>query len=257
MAAGPPVGPPKSVLVVEDNQINRFLVRRYLELGGHQVTEARDGIDGVEQAALVRFDVILMDISMPRMDGMEAARRIRAGGGPSAKARILALTAHALPEEQKAFRQAGMEATLTKPIGRNDLLMAVAGQLPMAAPQEDGDASVMDGARLAELVQTIGPRMALSLLDRLTDEAEVTVARLLTLPLDTEGREVARLCHQLAGTSGTFGTRRLRSVLVAIEAALGVGDQDGAARHMAELPAVWSATRRVLRAELARLQDAA
>jgi HPt (histidine-containing phosphotransfer) domain-containing protein len=99
--------------------------------------------------------------------------------------------------------------------------------------------------------------MALSLLDRLTDEAEITVARLMALPLDSEGAEVARLCHQLAGTSGTFGTRRLRSVLVAVEAAVRVGDQDGAAGHMAELPAVWSATRRVLRAELARLQDAA
>ena len=257
LTTGLPVGPPKSVLVVEDNQINRFLVRRYLELGGHQVTEARDGIDGVEQAARLRFDVILMDISMPRMDGMEAARRIRAGGGPSAEARILALTAHALPDEQKAFRQAGMEATLTKPIGRNDLLLAIAGQVPMAGPPDDSDASVVDGARLAELVQTIGPRMALSLLDRLTDEAEITVARLMALPLDSEGAEVARLCHQLAGTSGTFGTRRLRSVLVAVEAAVRVGDQDGAAGHMAELPAVWSATRRVLRAELARLQDAA
>jgi PAS domain S-box-containing protein len=257
LTTGLPVGPPKSVLVVEDNQINRFLVRRYLELGGHQVTEARDGIDGVEQAARLRFDVILMDISMPRMDGMEAARRIRAGGGPSAEARILALTAHALPDEQKAFRQAGMEATLTKPIGRNDLLLAIAGQVPMAGPPDDSDASVVDGARLAELVQTIGPRMALSLLDRLTDEAEITVTRLMALPLDSEGAEVARLCHQLAGTSGTFGTRRLRSVLVAVEAAVRVGDQDGAAGHMAELPAVWSATRRVLRAELARLQDAA
>ena len=257
LTTGLPVGPPKSVLVVEDNQINRFLVRRYLELGGHQVTEARDGIDGVEQAARLRFDVILMDISMPRMDGMEAARRIRAGGGTSAEARILALTAHALPDEQKAFRQAGMEATLTKPIGRNDLLLAVAGQMPTAGPPDDSDASVVDGGRLAELVQTIGPRMALSLLDRLTDEAEITVARLMALPLDSEGAEVARLCHQLAGTSGTFGTRRLRSVLVAVEAAVRVGDQDGAAGHMAELPAVWSATRRVLRAELARLQDAA
>ena len=106
-------------------------------------------------------------------------------------------------------------------------------------------------------ISGIGPRMALSLLDRLTDEAEITVARLMALPLDSEGPEVARLCHQLAGTSGTFGTRRLRSVLVAVEAAVRVGDQDGAAGHMAELPAVWSATRRVLRAELARLQDAA
>ena len=252
-----PPGPPQSVLVVEDNEINRFLVRRYLESGGHRVTEARDGIEGVEQAASAAFDVILMDISMPRMDGMEAARRIRAGGGPSAQARILALTAHALASEQEKFRAAGMEATLSKPIGRIELLQALAGHLPHPILAEGDELSVVDGKRLAELIQTIGNPMALTLIRRLTDEAERTVARLLALSPEAEGPEMARLCHQLAGTSGTFGTRQLRAVLVAVEMALDRGDPDGAARALVDVPEVWAATRRLLLAEVDRLQAAA
>ena len=80
-----PPAPPRNLRLVEDNALNRLLLRRFLEAGGHSVTEAADGIEGTARAAETAFDLILMDISMPRMDGIAATRAIRTGGGPSAR----------------------------------------------------------------------------------------------------------------------------------------------------------------------------
>lgn len=249
-------GPPLRVLLVEDNAINRFLLRRFLESGGHQVTEAADGIEGVEKAGKAGFDAILMDISMPRMDGIAATRAIRVGGGPSAQARILALTAHALPQEQARFRAAGMEASLTKPIGRNALLRALAGDPaaldraaagPAGGPAlaETGGAGgpgvaplpqVIDADRLADLIRYVGAETAQALILRLIEEADASLARLSALDPGRDGAEMARLCHRLTGSSGTFGALALRHALMAAQEALGAGALHPDDRPQAEEP---------------------
>jgi PAS domain S-box-containing protein len=116
---------PLSILIVEDNEINRVVAREMLEASGHTVAEAHNGRDGVAQANKTLFDVILMDISMPVMDGRAAARLIKSGNGPSATTPIIALTAHASHEDQISFAEAGMVTTLTKPISRTDLREAL------------------------------------------------------------------------------------------------------------------------------------
>ncbi|MBL9060280.1 MAG: response regulator, partial [Mangrovicoccus sp.] len=139
-------GPRLDLLLVEDNEFNRFVAREMLEAEGHRVTEAVDGQAGVDLAATRRFDAILMDISMPVMDGTEAARRIRSGGGASSAAPIIAVTAHALPEEIARFREAGMAQTISKPVDR-DLMARVLAEVtgesrPPADPAADpGDVS--------------------------------------------------------------------------------------------------------------------
>ena len=105
-----------TILLVEDNEINRFVAREMLQGVGHLIVEATNGREGVNMADAARFDLILMDISMPGMDGMEATRAIRAGSGPCRDVPILGLTAHALPEEIERFVEAGMQDCLTKPI---------------------------------------------------------------------------------------------------------------------------------------------
>jgi CheY-like chemotaxis protein len=81
------------VLIVDDNAANRELVRTVLEAFAAEVSEAVDGVEGVEAAEAEVFDVILMDLRMPRLDGAQAAEQIRAGEGPSAKAPIIAFSA--------------------------------------------------------------------------------------------------------------------------------------------------------------------
>lgn len=243
----PPPGPPRHVLLVEDNATNRFLLRRFLEAGGHRVTEAADGIEGIAAAGREAFDLILMDISMPRMDGLAATRAIRAGDGPSARARILALTAHALPEEQARFRAAGMEATLTKPIGQSALLRAVAGLPPGPADPAEGSALV-DPVAMTDLHRHIGVTTARALIQRLIDEGDRTTAQLARLDPATEAEDIQHLCHQLAGSCGTFGTQRLRALLIAAEAACKAQDAATVRLALEPLDDVWPATRAALEA---------
>ncbi|WP_297514305.1 PAS domain S-box protein [uncultured Caulobacter sp.] len=104
------------VLVVEDNPTNQLVARRILEQLGAQVSVADDGASGVAAARDGVFDLILMDVQMPGMDGLEAARRIRALPGPAGRAPIIALTANVMAHQRAAYRAAGMDGVAAKPI---------------------------------------------------------------------------------------------------------------------------------------------
>lgn len=250
------------ILVVEDNEINRFLLRRYLEGAGHRVTEAVDGLQGVEVAQTRRFDAILMDISMPHLDGIAATERIRATGGASAGTRILALTAHALPEEQQRFRAVGMETGLTKPVSRTELLRrlshppAAASAMPTGAPALR-EMPVLDHRSLSELVEQIGQDTTVALIQRLLAEAELTVARIGASDGEAQHAELGRLAHRLAGTCGTFGTVRLRSALSALESAVKLNERDAIEQLRADVVPVWHDTRKALEDQVLTLERVA
>ena len=114
------------VLLAEDNPINALLARTLLSRAGCVVTTVQDGEEAVAAASDVVFDLILLDIRMPRLDGFEAAIRIRAGAGPSAAAPMIALTADAGDEERARAAKAGMDDFITKPIDANRLLQVAA-----------------------------------------------------------------------------------------------------------------------------------
>lgn len=119
-----------NVLVVDDVPTNRDIVRRLLTKDGHEVTQAENGTEAVEAAGAACYDLILMDVDMPVMTGLEATRAIRAGGGPSCKARIVALTGFAYESDVAQARDAGMDGHLPKPISFNavrELVADVAG----------------------------------------------------------------------------------------------------------------------------------
>ncbi|HRP09632.1 MAG TPA: ATP-binding protein [Terricaulis sp.] len=110
------------VLLAEDNPINALLARTLLARAGCVVTAAQDGAEALAAAQAGAFDLILMDIRMPRLDGLEAAQRIRAGQGPNAAAPIVALTADTGGDERAQAQKAGMDDFLTKPIDAARLL---------------------------------------------------------------------------------------------------------------------------------------
>jgi CheY-like chemotaxis protein/HPt (histidine-containing phosphotransfer) domain-containing protein len=123
----------RRLLLVEDNEVNRMVAGEMLRQAGHAVTEAADGTAGIAAAAQRRFDLILMDVSMPGMDGVEATQAIRRGRGASRDSPVVALTAHALPEDRRRFAEAGMREVIVKPLRRADLL-AAAARYPAADP---------------------------------------------------------------------------------------------------------------------------
>ncbi|RZJ32082.1 MAG: response regulator [Brevundimonas sp.] len=129
------------VLVVDDNATNRFVAAKVLELFGCTSETAENGQQAVERVQQARFDLILMDVKMPVMDGVEATRAIRALPGPVASLPILALTANADPRDEADYLAAGMDGVAQKPIQPDVLLDAIRRVLSATASDEAAQAA--------------------------------------------------------------------------------------------------------------------
>lgn len=117
-----PTEQPLRVLVVDDFHINRIVIRALLERRGHTVTEAQDGVEAITQVAAVLPDLVLMDIDMPHLDGLQATRHLRAQMGPGQYTPIYALTGKAFAEDIARTRDAGMDGHLAKPVHLEELV---------------------------------------------------------------------------------------------------------------------------------------
>jgi CheY-like chemotaxis protein len=118
-------GPALRVLVAEDNATNQHLIRVYLEAVGHTVTTVENGAQAIGAVHAGEFDVVLMDVQMPEMDGPTAARAIRALPGPAARLPIVALTANAQSDDRDSCIAAGMTDYVSKPIDVDQLHGAI------------------------------------------------------------------------------------------------------------------------------------
>ncbi len=116
------------ILVIEDNPANARLARFLLAKAGHEVLEAGDAPAGIALAERERPDLVLMDIQLPGMDGLEATRRLKSGAATRAL-RVIALTAFAMKGDEEKMRAAGCDGYLAKPYGHRELLEAVAAAL--------------------------------------------------------------------------------------------------------------------------------
>ena len=117
---------PARILIVDDTPANRELVGALLGVFGHELQEASGGAEAVEAAAHAAFDLILMDLQMPGMDGIAATRAIRATSIVNSATPIVALSANILPVHVEACRAAGMDDHIGKPIDTRELLTKVA-----------------------------------------------------------------------------------------------------------------------------------
>ncbi len=236
------------VLLVEDNEINSMVAREMLEAAGHTVTHAPNGRQAVERAGAESFDLILMDISMPVMDGREATRAIRAGHGPSARVPIIALTANAVAEEQEAFLSDGMDDIVTKPLSRAALDRVLADHAGADTPGRLPENPAVAGSYLDELRETLGVEALGTLLDRFGTEVEALIAFLGT-SAEADLTDTAARTHKIAGSSATLGAVALRAALVGIEDAAKAGEVAAMQEGIAALPQVWAQTRAALVAE--------
>jgi CheY-like chemotaxis protein len=114
------------VLVVEDNQVNQLLVTTILAKAGMRAEVAANGVEAVQAVHQRNFDVILMDMQMPEMDGLEATRRIRQLGAMGRAVPIIAMTANAMQEDRRRCLEAGMNDFVAKPIDSAELLRKIA-----------------------------------------------------------------------------------------------------------------------------------
>ncbi len=114
------------ILVAEDNEVNQLVISAMLAQLGHSCDVARDGLEALVKAAASQYDLILMDIHMPGLDGLAAARAIRAGDGDASRIPIIALTANAMAEDRRAYFEAGMDDHVSKPVEAAVLARAIA-----------------------------------------------------------------------------------------------------------------------------------
>ena len=249
VALAQPAIPAQHILVVEDNRINRFVVREMLEKDGHSVFEANDGDEGVAICEHIKFDTILMDISMPRLDGVSATRAIRKSSGPSAKSPIIALTAHALPEEIIKFNEAGMNDTLIKPISRvllrKALRLAVSTEeMAEIKVQDDPVQQPVDHTILNELQDALGGEKFTGLLNQFVDEAETELTWITSKKNAkvNNAKFVARV-HKLAGSASLFGAGQLHSLLLQIETICKSDDDKALNNIVRQLDHVWEETK--------------
>jgi CheY-like chemotaxis protein/HPt (histidine-containing phosphotransfer) domain-containing protein len=203
------------LLVADDHAVNQRLVRLHLTGLGHRADLVSSGTEAVAAVQRRAYDVVLMDVQMPDIDGLEATRRIRAhfgGKGPW----IIALTANAQPGAREACLAAGMDDYLTKPLVAPDLLAA------LARAQPPGGRPVLDPDELARLRELLGGNPA-TLADLIDDFLTDTPALVDTL--STAGTEpgavhpdsVRRAAHALKSLGATFGATDLARLCEQIE----------------------------------------
>lgn len=229
------------VLVVEDNPVNRFILREMLEKDGHEVDEAADGRQGLDMALKSpRYDLILMDISMPVMGGGKAARAIRQSGTANATARIVALTAHIHAAEDPVTASAGFDQVVTKPVtwaGLRALLRGQTVDAPTSEPDGPDALPVLDSAGMDALARTLDARGRAQFVAEFRAEAEALGRMLDAGQVDHD--TLRRHAHALAGIAGIAGARRLQARLSDLETALMRGAVPG---DVHDLPGLLRAT---------------
>jgi PAS domain S-box-containing protein len=205
-----PPGQMARILLVEDLDINQELATLILARAGHRVDVAADGAEAVQAVQRASYDMVLMDIQMPVMDGMTATARIRELSGPVQHIPIIAMTANVLPEQIARFRKAGMNDHVGKPFRPTELLETVERWLPelvmeVQPPPLARSGTAIDRTTYDELVALIGEARVHALLGRLE--------RLLLEGFGSDGAtDAARLAtdaHALVSVAGMLGFTEL------------------------------------------------
>ncbi|MDF1791868.1 MAG: response regulator [Thalassobaculaceae bacterium] len=217
---------PLRLLVAEDNNINRILMQTALSRIGHTVDLAENGVEAVDAVARQTFDVILMDIEMPEMDGEEAARRIRAAHGP--KPAMVALTAHAGDAHRDHFLSIGFDGYLAKPVDF-EVLEALLGDLARqngsAAPAdaEAWSARLIDKARIDVLTQALDSSIVSTMLDKFAEGLREARPKLMAMADTGDLKKASEQVHTLKGMCLNFGADDLAEAALSAEQKLAAG----------------------------------
>lgn len=229
------------VLLAEDNAINQCLTVRLLEKRGHTVTVVQDGAEALAAMRRQTFDVILMDVQMPHMDGLETTLAIRAREQDTAtRVPIVAMTAHAMQGDRERCLAAGMDGYVTKPLHPTDLfeviarLTAPAAHMPETSPAPKGEQDILDRRTLwervagdADLLREIIELFLADCPERLMELHEALTHQDCTA--------LARAAHRLKGALGNISANHALAAVRCVETSAREGDVDAATEALAKL----------------------
>ncbi len=208
--------PPLDILLAEDNPVNQKVALGMLGRKGHRVTVANDGFQAVEAVQRQPFDVVLMDMQMPGMDGLEATRHIRALPGAVGRIPIVAMTANALKGDDERCLAAGMDGYVPKPVDSATLFATIARCVhpPAGAPVAE---SAVDTGKLEELREILGSVATAELVTEYFLHADLACTALQRAADDNDLAGMLAAAHNLKSMSGTLGFSAVTRLAEAIE----------------------------------------
>jgi signal transduction histidine kinase/DNA-binding response OmpR family regulator len=223
------------ILAAEDNRVNQRLLARLLEKEGHKVTLVEDGEAAVAACEESVFDVILMDVQMPVMDGLEATRSIRNREiGTGKHVPIVALTAHAMKGDRERCLEAGMDAYVAKPVQKQELLHIIYQTSAHSTPARDLDAGaalgtdpgVLDIARALD--RNAGDAQIFAELCELYLQDARVIPPIIFRAIEKDDNDAAgRAAHKLKTSAGTICGTRAYYAADALEQQAHAGDKEG------------------------------
>jgi PAS domain S-box-containing protein len=241
---------PLRILLAEDNVVNQQLALLLLKKLGYRADVTADGLEALQALEREPYDVVLMDVQMPKMDGLEATRHIHQRWPKGRRPHVIAATANAMQEEREACLAAGMDDYLAKPIHLEELAAALRRCRPHVAPRPPAAAGVLHPPALERLMQTIGNDRGLlaTLIDtflrgvpQLVDGARQGLQR-------GQADEVRRAAHTLKSNGATFGAMRLSELSRELEALARSGILEGTADLLARIEGEYESVRIALEA---------
>ena len=214
----PPVraaGPALDILVVEDVALNREVAKGLLQRDGHRVWLAEDAELALQHCTTQVFDLLLLDVHLPGISGVELCRQIRHSDGPNRHTRIFALTASVQPALVRGYLEAGMDGVLAKPLKLENLRQVLEGRTHSAGALMSDEA--MDWPLLQTHRTLLGEQKVQGLLAVLRDSILQHRDALHEAMAADDCTEVAQLAHRLAGSCDSLGFRALASTLRTLE----------------------------------------
>ena len=249
-----------SILLAEDNPTNQYLATKLLQRRGLSVTVANNGIEVLEAVPKQRFDLILMDISMPKMDGLETTQALRLEHAIDTLP-IIALTAHCDESDIQRFLDAGMNDVLLKPINIAKLDSCLGTLLPLVdAPPEKpipvtSGLPIFDVAAAELLVNNIGTSGYCTVASLYLEELETNSKAIEEYFQQANYNEVAKSAHAIHSTATTLGCLKLGAQLKQIETAIKAGDNDTALAQNNSLSELVDKSQAALTKHLASYND--
>jgi PAS domain S-box-containing protein len=211
------------VLLAEDNIVNQKLATILLGKHGYTVDAVANGLEAIKALELIPYDVVLMDVQMPELDGLGATRRIRdqASKVLNHEVPIIAMTAHALKGDREKCLEAGMDDYVSKPINPRQLLETMERQLERTQPASEAEpaAPARPALDLAGLTRRVEGDLELLgvILDAYTEDAPLQIAAIMAALAQGDHAGLERAAHQFKGASGTAGASALQDLALALE----------------------------------------
>jgi CheY-like chemotaxis protein len=226
------------LLVAEDNPINQRVALRLLQHLGYEPDIVGDGLKVLQACSERIYDVVLMDIQMPELDGLEAAREIVRRRGPGGLPRIIAMTANAMPGDRERYIEAGMDGYLPKPIELNDLAAVLEQAGFLASDRAWADHEVLDPARLEHLralQDASQPSLVRELIDLFLADSAGHVRRIAQAHEEGDADQLRALSHRFLSATQNIGAPRLSRACGEIESLARRGQLQDAGPLVAEL----------------------